>query len=193
MVTLYTWDPPKPEWALEHRFSPDMGHSALKVTDDNGVPRAYASFWPERESMIGRIRDLWVERLARHPKSYVQEIDPDQGFMQRPADHADAVDGLAEDLVVEIWEMLRDGGYDVRTWNCSNVCKLLILTGMDPRHHESMQQAMVCSPADLLSIAGPDDLFSKLRYLSTSPFIDCRPDDVRRAAQAYRGVCMARQ
>jgi hypothetical protein len=87
--------------------------------------------------------------------------------------------------------MLRDGGYDVRTWNCSNVCKLLILSGMDPRHHEDMEQAMVCSPADLLSIAGPDDLFSKLRYLSTSPFIDCRPDDVRRAAQAYNGVCMA--
>ena len=185
MVTLYTWLPPPPQWALEHHLPPDLGHSALKVTGSEGEPLAYASFWPEPDSLIGRIREMWAARRSRHPASYTQEIDPEDGYMQRPADIADVLPGLSESLIVETWESLRDSVYDVSNWNCSNVCKFLILTGLNERYYESVQEAFRCAPGEIPRLASGDDLLTKLRYFSTSPFIDCRPDDVRRGAQAY--------
>jgi len=185
MVTLYTWLPPSAETIFEQALQPDVGHSALEVKGPDGNTRVYASFWPECDSLIGKIRELWKERPCRHPSSYEQDSDPDGAYMQRQADHADTIEGLSEDVIVDLWQLLQDSDYDFLRWNCSNVGKLLLLSAVEPKYLPDMEKAMCCTPDELLSISGADELLEKLRYLSTSAFLDCRPDDLRRAVQAY--------
>lgn len=81
--------------------------------------------------------------------------------------------------------MLKASEYDLRHWNCSNVCKFLLLNGINPRFHREILEAAACTPEELFHSEDPNDLLPRLRILATSPFIDCRPDDLRRIVGAY--------
>jgi hypothetical protein len=157
----------------------------MEIIADDGSLLAYVSYWPEPGTLIGDITQIMKPRPQRHPATYSQEIDPDIGYMQRPSDFTDGVDGLDEDTVIELWTSIEDTGYDLLHWNCSNVVKVLILSSFDPVQREQLLEVAGCTPDDLAKISGTQDTFEKLRYLATSPFIDCRPEDVRRMLQAF--------
>ena len=183
MIKLYTWGPTTPETVMNQTVAPDIGHSALEVTDENGRLKAYASFWPERDSLIGRITQLWKHRQERNPASYAQETNPQQGYMQRPADHADEIFGPDEVTVVRLWESLRHSEYDFLKWNCASVCKLLILASAPARDEASKEFAL--SVSELGRLNDPDELLAALRALATSPFIVSHPEELRQLAEAY--------
>ena len=182
MIKLYTWGPTTPETVMNQTIAPDIGHSALEVTG-GGAAWAYASFWPERDSLIGRITQIWKHREERNPASYSQEIDPQEGYMQRPADHADEIVGPEEAAVVRLWENLRHSEYDFLKWNCASMCKLLIL-GSTPAPHDSVKEFALSASA-LARLSDPDELLAALRALAASPFVVSHPEEVRRLAEAY--------
>ena len=183
MIKLYTWGPTTPETVMNQTVAPDIGHSALEVTDANGSLQAYASFWPERDSLIGRITQLWKPRQARSPQSYAQETDPHQGYMQREADHADEIFGLNEATAVLLWENLKGSEYDFLKWNCASVCKLIILGSAPSR--DACAQEFAMSVSELARLNDPDELLAALKTLSASPFAVSHPEELRRLAEAY--------
>ena len=183
MIKLYTWGPTTPETVMSQTVAPDIGHSALEVTDGHGRARAYASFWPERDSLIGKITQLWKHRQERNPSSYSQESDPQGGYMQREADHADQIFGLDKDRVVRLWEHLRESEYDFLKWNCASLCKLLILASA-PAQNDAARE-FVLSASALANLSDPDELLAALRALTTSPFIISHPEELRHLAEAY--------
>ena len=183
MVTLYTWGPTTPETVMNQTVAPDIGHSALAVTDQNGETRTYASFWPERDSLIGKITQLWKHRQARCPGSYMEEIDPEQGYMQREADHADEIFGLDEAVAARLWEHLCRSKYDFLKWNCASVCKLIILGSASARDESVKDFAL--SASALAQLSDPDHLLAALQELSTSPAIVSHPEELRHLAEAY--------
>ena len=146
---------------------------------------AYVSFWPEPESLIGQVTQILKARPQRRPATYEQEIDTEVGYMQRPSDFTDEVDGLDEETIVELWNTVQDTSYDLRHWNCSNICKLLIISSLDITEAEDLKLVTGCTPDDLDALHGTVDSLERLRYLATSQFIDCRPEDVRRTVEAY--------
>jgi len=168
---------------MNQTIAPDVGHSALEVTGRDGTTRAYSSFWPERDSLIGRITQLWKHRQERNPTSYSQERDPQQGYMQRDADHADEVIGLDEDTVVRLWENLRHSEYDFLKWNCASVCKLLIL-GSAPARDASIKD-FALDVSELARLNDPDELLTALRAIADSPLGISHPEELRRLAEAY--------
>lgn len=192
MITLYTWAPTAPVTILQPGVSPDIGHSSMWVRNaETGDAGVYMSFWPEKESLIGVITQLWKPRETRNPVSYAQEIDPNSGFMRRPADHTSELEGLDEVRVLHLWERFGESRYDFLKWNCSSVCRLLLLSATPPKLREAMRSAMACSVeevAQMWETGEREDIAERLRYLSTSAFIDCRPDDLKRAAAAYLGT-----
>ena len=183
MVKLYTWRPTTPETVMNQTIAPDIGHSAIEVTEGNGAVRAYASFWPERDSLIGRITQFWKHRQERNPANYSQESDPNHGYMQRPADHADEIFGLDEAMVVHLWESLRHSEYDFLKWNCASICKLLILASAPARDEAARNFAL--SASKIAGLSDPDELLAALRALATSPFIVSHPEELRQLAEAY--------
>ena len=168
---------------MNQTIAPDIGHSALEVTAGCGVVRAYASFWPERDSLIGRITQLWKHRQERNPADYSQESDPRQGYMQRDADHADEIFGLDEAMVVRLWENLRHSEYDFLKWNCASVCKLLIL-GSAPARDDSVRE-FALSVSEIARLSDPGELLAALRASAASPFAVSHPEELRRLAEAY--------
>jgi len=146
----------------------------------------YISYWPELETPVGHVMRLVKSRTKRHPETLAEEIDPHGGFMERKPNFIGEVEGTNEDKVRILWEAIKVSEYDFFKWNCSNVCKFLLLSAMDKRYHQQMLSAAVCTPQDLLAVESADDLVVRLRILATSPFIDCRPDDLHRIVAAYR-------
>ena len=185
MVRIYIWDPAGIVTALETGVAPDFGHAAMEVVsgDNDGV---YISYWPEMDTAMGQFMQLVKARAKRHPDSYAEEIDPTAGFMEREASHIGEIHGLREDLVKVLWQQLRSSEYDFFKWNCSSVCKFLILSAMDRSYNDEMLAAAICTPEDLLTVESADDLAIRLRILATSPFIDCRPDDLHRMVDACK-------
>jgi hypothetical protein len=183
MIKLYTWGPTTAETVINQTIAPDIGHSALEVTDQGGAVQAYASFWPERDSLIGRITQIWKHRQERNPTTYSQEIDPQQGYMQRAADHADEIIGPDEAMVVRLWENLRHSEYDFLKWNCASVCKLLIL-GSAPTQDDSVKE-LALSASELVRLNDPDELLAALRAIAASPFVVSHPEELRHLAEAY--------
>ena len=183
MIKLYTWGPTTPETVMSQTVAPDIGHSALEVTDEYGRVKAYASFWPERDSLIGRITQLWKHRQERNPTDYLQETDPEGGYMQRPADYADQIFGLEEATVLLLWEHLRDSEYDFLKWNCASMCKLLILASAPARNDAAQEFAL--SASALARLSDPDELLAALHALAASPFIISHPEGLRHLAEAY--------
>lgn len=183
MIKLYTWGPTTPETVMNQTVAPDIGHSALEVTAADGTAQMYASFWPEKDSLIGRITQIWKHRQERNPLTYAQESDPEQGYMQRKADHADVIVGPDEAVVMHLWEILRHSEYDFLKWNCASVCKLLILAAAPSRDDDAAGFALNAS--ELARLNDPDELLAALRALAVSPFVVSHPEELRRLAEAY--------
>ena len=187
MVTLYTWFPSTPIEMVELGLLPDFGHSALQVIDDLGK-ETYASFWPGSTTIAGELTHHFVLPTSRYPATYLEEIDPHGHFMLRESERADKIEGLVEARILEAWEFLKSGSYDIRYWNCSDVTKLLILYAMDGAIFVRMQDAARLTVSDMRAVGSLQDLRAVLRYLATSTFIDSRPDDVVRLARVYNSV-----
>jgi hypothetical protein len=185
MVTLYTWIPLPPHEAVPRSVLADFGHSVMEVMQD-GETRAYVSFWPEKESLVGELTHRWKPRATRHPTSYTQESDPNGAFMQRPAEIRDEIDGLNEATIIEGWQTLQESPYDFLRWNCSNMTRFLLVRAIAPDVFAAIRDAAKLSPKDMEHIQGIGDLREKIRYFATAPLLTCRPDDVHRLVQAYK-------
>lgn len=185
MVNLYVWDPPGLSEILDLRILPDLGHAALEVVDTEGQPLVYVSFWPEMESVVGQALQPFKKRQVRNPEQYDLEADTDGGYMQRHADYLETIIGLDEARIQRDWTELRDAKYDLTSWNCSNVCKLLLLRAMPPEIAREVGEKTAVQVEDLQNLQGEVEMFHALRYLATSSFVDCRPEDVLRLVRAY--------
>jgi hypothetical protein len=185
MVNLYVWDPPGLSEILDLRILPDLGHAALEVVDAEGKSLVYVSFWPEMESIVGQAIQPFKKRQARNPESYDVEADPDGGYMQRHADYLEPILGLEEGRILRDWAELGDAKYDLTSWNCSNVCKLLLLRAMPPEDARLMGDKLAMVVEDLKELDDQVEMAHALRYLATSSFVDCRPEDVLCLVRAY--------
>jgi hypothetical protein len=185
MVTLYTWIPLMPHEAVPRSVLADFGHSVMEVTRD-GETRAYVSFWPEKESLVGELTYRWKPRSTRHPTNYAEESDLHGAFMQRPAEYHDEITGLDEESIIEARQTIQNSAYDVRRWNCSNVTRFLLVRAMAPDAFVAIRDAAKLSPKQLQQIQGVGDLREKIRFFATASLLTCRPDDVRRLVQAYK-------
>ena len=184
MIRVYIWDPAGLVTALQEGVPLDLGHAAMEVISE-GDKTTYVSYWPEMETPIGQVMQLIKSRTKRHPETLAEEIDAHAGFMEREPNFIGEVEGTNEDKIRILWEDIKVSDYDFFKWNCSNVCKFLILSAMDKRYHEQMLSAAVCTAQDLLTVESTDDLVVRLRILATSALIDCRPDDLHRMVVAY--------
>jgi len=187
LIRVYIWDPAGLVTALEVGIAPDFGHAAMEVISE-GDKTTYVSYWPEMDTPVGQVMQLIKTRSKRHPDSFSEEIDTAAGFMEREPSFIGELQGIYEDKIRILWEDIKVSEYDFFTWNCSNVCKFLILSAMDENYHDEMLGAAVCTPEDLLTVASADDLVVRLRILATSSFIDCRPDDLHRMVEAYKAA-----
>lgn len=188
MVKLYTWMPAPPDLVLEREVGPDLGHCAIEIVDHAGRAVLYASFWPERDSLPGRLTDILKHRVSRQPASYRQEASPDEHFMQRPADFVDIVAGLNEARMIALWPRVRNSRYNFRDWNCSSVAKHLLLSGMGKRARRIAENASGCGISDPRRPRRPVGLLNRLRSIATSQVVACAPEDVRRMVEAYNAA-----
>jgi hypothetical protein len=124
MVILYTWLPDPAAPLKGH--APDLGHSSLEVGD------LYISFWPEKNSLTGMLTTLIKGRSSRQPTSYEEEIRPENGFMQRPADFADGLPELDEMTIAARWQELQDTDFDANSYNCSHLNRDLLASALPP-------------------------------------------------------------
>jgi len=191
MIKLYTWLPVAPDTLIERHIAPDLGHCSLEIIDDDGKSELYASYWPEIDNPAGKLTDLLKHRHTRQPKSYKEEIDPLARFMERPADFVDDVEGLDEKLVLRAWSKFRHRRYDLRTWNCSNVAKQMLLAGMSKRDRRFASTASVCGD-DCPPLSKFRNALEWLRALVTAPVLTCTPEDVRRLVAAYNDLKVRR-
>jgi hypothetical protein len=185
MIHLYIWKPTKVSEVIEQGMMPDLGHASLEVIEEASGKTTYMSFWPELESFVGAAIRHWKHRETRHPSSYAEECDPAGGYMQRTADVVETLHGLNEARILREWPQVRELEYHLRSWNCSNVCKYLLISAMTPEDYARIESCAACSVDDLKQIREGQNVSEILRYLTTSPFIDCRPEDVLRMAVAY--------
>ncbi len=187
MVTVYTWLPNSPTVILTEGLMPDLGHSSLLVHDDNGEQEdLYCSFWPEMDSVLRRVINLWKNRVVRFPASYAEDCDEETGFMQRPADFIDHLTGLREDRIRHGWERLKHGDFSVVSWNCANVSECLLIASIERDFYESIQEAVECRLDDLdKDKIDSDEMDGVLDYLAESDLIGCHPEEVHRLAVAY--------
>jgi hypothetical protein len=187
MVSLYTWFPTTPADVVAYRKPPDFGHSALQTSAPNGH-MTYASFWPEPESLIGKLSHFLKEPPDRCPSDYTTEIDPDGDYLRRPADRIDQLDGLDETRIAALWPEMCSETYDVRTWNCSSLTRFLILRGMDRRYYERVKGASGLSIEDMEQISDFKELVAIVDYLACKSVIETTPGDVVKLAEAYQRV-----
>jgi len=191
MVKLYTWLPVAPDTLIERQIAPDLGHCSLEIIDKDGDSALYASYWPEIENPAGKLTDFLKHRHTRQPKNYKEEIDPTARFMERPPDFVDEIEGLDEKSVLRSWPKLRHRRYDLRTWNCSNVAKQMLLAGMTKRDRRFASAASVCGD-DCPPVSKFNDVLEWLRALVTAPVLTCTPEDVRRMVAAYNELKVRR-
>lgn len=185
MINLYVWDPPPLSEVIDRHILPDFGHSSLEVVDEEGKSLVYASFWPEIESMVGQAIQPFKHREIRNPVTYEAESHPDGGYMQRHADYLEPIVGLDEAQVWKDWMELHNAKYDLTSWNCSNVCKLLILRAMPPQEARILGERLAVMVEDLHQLQTQVEMFHAMRTLATSSFIDCRPEDVLCLVREY--------
>ena len=124
MVILYTWLPDPAAPLKGH--APDLGHSSLEIGD------LYISFWPQKNSLTGIFTTLIKGRSTRQPQSYEEEIKPENGFMQRPADFTDGLPGVDEAAIIAGWQELQDADFDATSYNCSHVNRDLLASALPP-------------------------------------------------------------
>lgn len=180
MVKLYYWEPTELTEVLAEGIMPDLGHVSLEVTNESTGAVDYVSFWPERESLIGRVTDLFKERQVRQPMSYAEESDEDGSYMQRPADQVLVLKGLDEAQISRQWHLLREAEYDILRWNCSSVIEFLLLSAMRPEDYDRVKEVVDCPQEGRPEGRDLPEIWGSLASL-----LDCRPGDVLRLARAY--------
>lgn len=186
MVNIYVWKPLPLLEAVDNHVIPDLGHASLEVLSADGKPLLYASFWPEIHTPVGELLQPFKPRTDRHPENYAMESDPEGPYMQRHAENVEPVLGLDEEVIIREWPMIRDATYDLTSWNCSNVCKLLFFRALTNDQAARIAETLQVSPEEMAQIFGGEDFWSVLGYLTTREFVDCRPDDILRLARGYR-------
>jgi hypothetical protein len=185
MVTLYTWVP-KPVEALQAGSAPDLGHTALQAGD------TYASFWPELDSLIGRVTSALCPREVRSPNSYAEETAPEQPYMSRPADHSEIFDGFNEAAMARRWGEVAEDAYDFAKRNCSHVGLELIQAGLAAEAAEQLQETDCLK--EQLAKSGDgllEDAFRVARHVLAKPIFDFTPETLRMAMLnlAEQGQC----
>jgi hypothetical protein len=188
MVKLYTWLPGTPNGIFDHEVLPDLGHCSLEVIEPAGQPLIYASFWPNRDCLAGKLTDLLKHRQARQPRSYMQEIAPDEHFMQRPPDFVDTIAGLDEGRIVAAWLRVRNTKYHFRSWNCSSVCKYLLLNGMSNRDRRIIENTSPCTVGPPMLAHRCSGLLTRLRTMARVQVVACVPEDVRLIVEEYNSL-----
>lgn len=173
---------------LREKVAPDLGHVSMEVVEDTtGLVSAYVSYWPETDSLIGVTTHAVKPRQNRNPASYAQDSNPDDGYMQRPADFTITLHGLDEKKITTEWSYLYDSPYDFRHWNCSGMVKSLLLRAMSSDGYARVAPVADCDNDTLADVTDGADLLSRLRKMLISSVVECRPDDVLRVAAAYNG------
>ncbi|GAB4459405.1 MAG: hypothetical protein OHK0029_21960 [Armatimonadaceae bacterium] len=186
MVNVYVWEPFALLEALEERTFPDLGHVSLEITDSAQHPLAYISFWPEKDTLIGVAMQPFWHRKTRHPGSYTIEIDPEGGFMRRPADYVETLLGLREARMLADWQELADDGYDAAEWNCGSLVKHLLLRAMSPEDRQRTAEMLHRTANDLNPFGNDGGFVNLLRQLAEASLIDASPEDILELARAYR-------
>jgi hypothetical protein len=187
VVHVYLWKPTSLAEVVGARILPDLGHASLEVVDEATGDATYVSYWPEIESLIGEVTQVFKHRKRRHPASYAQESDPDDGYMQRPAEAHETLRGLDEGRILNDWVSLQDSKFDALTWNCSSLCKYLLLAAMSKEDYARVAPLADCSDEDTEDVTGGAALLDRVGRLSLSNFAECTPEDVFRMALAYNG------
>ncbi len=165
-VELYTWIP-DPAFGGESGGPPaDLGHSAMQAG------ALYVSFWPELDSLVGRLIHAQHPREKRCPESHAEECDPEGPYMRRPPEFVDRLEGLSLPPMRVRWEGLRESDYDVRTANCSHVALEVLRAGVPPEIAPILDPREAPTPED-------DGIWSKIRALLSAPFTDCIPEKLR--------------
>ena len=164
---------------------PDFGHASLEVVDERSGDTTYISYWPEIESLIGEVTQAFKHRKRRHPVSYAQESDQEDGYMQRPAEAHATLHGLDERRVLTDWVSLQDSKYDAFKWNCSSLCKYLLLASMSKADYARVAPVANCSDEDAENVTSSAAILDRISKLSLSKFVDCTPEDVFRMALAF--------
>lgn len=187
MVRVYTWLPPSPLAIVEGAIGPDLGHGAIELIDKDDKPYLYISFWPDLDGIEGRLTTVLKHRRTRQPSCLADEVDPDGYFLQRPPDFIDEVGGLDEHYIVSRWRKLKDKRYHFHRWNCSDVCKRLLLLAMSRRDRRIVRRAATCG-TDLPRRRDYGSLMEWLRALASSRVVACTPEDVRRLVSVYNSL-----
>jgi hypothetical protein len=183
MITLHTWLPPPPESVIDGQVGPDMGHSSLEIRDDSGNER-YVSYWPETDTLLGRLLHPLKPRKQRNPETYEEEASPEAGFMQRESDSSEPVEGVDAERMYTAWCGLKDTPYDLPKWNCSTLTRFLIITSMNPELYGSIVSGSEYKEEELASGATIQNVGDAIRAFAASHLVDCCPEDVQKLVQA---------
>jgi len=187
VVHLYTWKPTTLSDVVDAHIMPDLGHASLEVVDERTGDATYISYWPEIESVVGEVTQIFKHRTHRNPDSYALESDPEGAYMQRPAEAHTTLHDLDEARLLSDWQSLQDSTFDVLRWNCSSLCKYLLLAAMSKEDYTRIAPLTHCSDEDTQNVTGGSVLLERVGRLSLSKFVDCTPDDIHRLALAYNG------
>jgi hypothetical protein len=172
---------------VDAHIMPDLGHASLEVVDERTGDATYISYWPEIESLIGEVTQVFKHRKHRNPASYAQESDPNDAYLQRPDDDHETLRGLDEARIVNDWQSLQDSKYDMLRWNCSSLVKYLLLAAMSKPDYTRIAPLTHCSDEDTENVTGSEALLERVGQLSLSKFVDCTPEDMYRIGLAYNG------
>jgi hypothetical protein len=187
VVHLYLWKPTSLAEVVDAHIMPDLGHASLEVVAEQTGDVTYMSYWPEIESLLGEVTQAFKHRQHRNPVSYDQESDPNDSYMQRPPEAHTTLYGLDKRRILNDWAALQDSKYDALRWNCSSVCKYLLLAAMSKDDYIRVAPLANCSDEDAENVGGSAALLERIGQLSLSRFVDCTPEDVFRIALAYNG------
>jgi hypothetical protein len=187
VVHIYLWKPTSLTDVVGAGIMPDLGHASLEVVDEATGVATYISYWPEIDSLLGEVTQAFKHRKKRNPSSYAQDSDPDDGYLQRPADAHGTLRGLDERRILSDWRSLQDSKYDTLKWNCSSLCKYLLLAAMPREDYARVAPLANCSDEDAEDVGGGGAILERIGRLSLSTFVDCTPEDVFHIALAYNG------
>jgi len=67
VVHLYIWKPTTLADVVDAYIMPDLGHASLEVVDERTGDATYISYWPEIESLVGEVTQIFKHRTHRNP------------------------------------------------------------------------------------------------------------------------------
>ena len=183
MITLHTWLPAPPEAVIDGQVGPDIGHSSIEIKAEDGK-ETYISYWPETETLLGRLLQPLKPRKQRHPSSYEEESSLEAGYMQRESDFSEEVPAVEISRLAVGWESIKETPYDLPKWNCSTVTRFLIITSMDPTFYGRIVSGSDYKEEELASGVTIENIGDVIRAFAASHLTDCCPEDVQRLVRA---------